>query len=354
LELKTDYVNALLKEIELQKDYLENEKVETIYFGGGTPSLLSSNEINKIINEIKKYFEIEINSEITLEVNPESLSKEKIKEISETSVNRLSIGVQSLFDEDLKYLGRIHTAKQSLEAIKNVQKYGFKNLSIDLIYGIPSLTNEKWISNLEQIFLLEVPHISAYSLTVESNTPLYNLIEEGKLNGIDEDKIAEQFEILMKLMYENNYIHYEISNFCKEGFYSLHNSNYWKQQKYLGIGASAHSYSGISRQWNVANNTEYINSIINGIIPFEKEILAGNQKYNEYILTTLRTIWGIDSDYIKNNFGEFYLEYFFKQSDKFVRSEKMINKNNIFLLSNNGKIIADTIIRSLFLSCDIC
>ncbi|MDD5569963.1 MAG: radical SAM family heme chaperone HemW [Bacteroidales bacterium] len=349
LELKADYINALLKEIELQKDYLKNEKVETIYFGGGTPSLLSSDEINKIINGIKKYFEIETNPEITLEVNPESLSKEKAKEISETLINRLSIGVQSLFDDDLKYIGRIHNAKQSLEAIKNAKEYGFKNLSIDLIYGIPTLTNEKWISNLEQMFLLEVPHISAYSLTAEPNTPLFNSIEKGKLNKIDEEKTAVQFEILMKLMSENNYVHYEISNFCKEGFYSKHNSSYWKQKKYLGIGASAHSYNEISRQWNVSDNKKYINSLKNNTIPFEKEILTENQKYNEYILTTMRTIWGTDADYIKNNFGEFYSGYFICQSDKFVKSEKMINKNNIFVLSNDGKIIADTIISSLFI-----
>ncbi len=352
LKYKSDFLKALLKEIELQKDYLEGDKIKTIYFGGGTPSLLSRDEIIMIIDKICKYHYVESDAEITLESNPDDLNKETIKGFKSTYINRLSIGVQSFFDEDLQYLNRIHNSKQAYRAIKLTQDAGFQNLSIDLIYGIPTLNAERWKSNLQTAFSLNIPHISAYSLTVEHRTLLAHLIRNAKLKGINEQQSIEHFKILLKLMKKNDYIHYEISNFSKPCFYSKHNSNYWLNEKYLGLGPSAHSFNIISRQWNIANIIKYIQSIKNNEIPFEKEILSKNQKYDEYILTSLRTIWGCDIKYIKKCFGEKYYNNCINQSKVYIIKGLLSNKKSKLFLTDKGKLFADKVAADLFMEVD--
>ena len=353
LKNKKPFLKALVKEIKLRRDYFgrdhsQTEKIQTIYFGGGTPSLLTKDEIIVIIDELHKYHEIEPAAEITLEANPDDLSIEKINELKQTPVNRLSIGIQSFFDEDLKFMNRTHNAEEAIRSVKASQDEGFENITIDLIYGTPTLSNENWEQNLSRTFSLDVPHVSCYGLIVEPKTALHSFIKNGKIAPLDEQKTAEQFEIVMNRMKAENFIHYEICNFCKEGFYSQHNSSYWSQKKYLGLGPSAHSYNGTSRQWNVANNNAYIRSIGNDHSFFESEKLSMTMRYNEYVLTSLRTMWGCDRETIKTNFGEDYLNYFLNEVEKYINSG-MINKTeNKLTLSDKGKLYADKITTNLF------
>jgi oxygen-independent coproporphyrinogen-3 oxidase len=362
LKSKKGFLDALKKEIYLQKDYLLPPSVplsfgrgvrgevgvRSVYFGGGTPSVLSRGEINEIVDELSRYFSIDKDAEITLEANPDDLTKEKLKELSHTPVNRLSIGIQSFRDEDLKFLNRIHDSPAAIRSVKDAQNAGFKNITIDLIYGIQTLTNEQWKKNIQTAFSLEVPHISCYSLTVEPKTALAAFIKKGKAHPVDPQKSAEQFEILMSEMAKNNFIHYEISNFCKEGFYSKHNSSYWKGVNYLGLGPSAHSYNGKSRQWNVSSNSAYSNSIQKNIQPFEKEILTESQLYNEYILTSLRTIWGTHLDVIRKRFPLSYFSHFLKESEKFLTQKLLKKEGEKILLTDKGKLFADKIASDLF------
>ncbi len=345
---KHEFLKALLKEISFQKDYLKGETIDTIYFGGGTPSILSASEIELIINELLKYYSINKNAEITLEANPDDLIKSKLKELKHLSINRLSIGIQSFRQEDLDYLSRIHNAEQALKCIKESQDLGFDNLTIDLIYGIPTLTNENWKENLKTIFQLDVPHISAYSLTVEPKTPLDVFIKKGKQENIDDEQSNEQFLILMEQMKSNDFIHYEISNFCKTSYESKHNSNYWKMKKYLGFGPSAHSYNLDSRQWNIASITQYISLISNKRQQFEKEQLSLEQKYNEYVMTSLRTIWGCDLDIISDKFGGKFKTHFENNAQTFLQNSQIIKDNNKMFLSDKAKLFADGIAGSLF------
>lgn len=349
LKNKKPFLKVLLKEIKLQRDYLGNEKIQTIYFGGGTPSLLTKNEILFIIDELHKYHEIEPWAEITLEANPDDLSVEKIKELKQTPVNRLSIGIQSFFDEDLKFMNRTHNAEEAIRSVKASQDEGFENITIDLIYGTPTLTNENWEQNLSKTFSFNVPHVSCYGLIVEPKTALHSFIKKGKIAPLDEQKTAMQFEIVMRRMKTENFIHYEICNFCKEGFYSQHNSSYWSQKKYLGLGPSAHSYNGISRQWNIANNNAYIRYLENDLSFFESEKLSKTMRYNEYILTSLRTMWGCDRETIKTNFGEDYLDSFLNEAEKYINSGLINKTENRFTLSDKGKLYADKITTNLFM-----
>ncbi|MBI4947134.1 MAG: radical SAM family heme chaperone HemW [Bacteroidetes bacterium] len=366
LKSKQAFLNALKKEIYLQKDYLTPdpspagdkrmiEAVNTIYFGGGTPSVLSGDEIKQIVDELSKYFSIDKDAEITLEANPDDLSKEKLKELSQTPINRLSIGIQSFRDEDLKFLNRIHDSSDAIQSVKEAQEAGFKNITIDLIYGIQTLTNEQWEKNIQIAFSLDVLHISCYSLTVEPRTALAAFIKKGKMQNVDPQKSAEQFETLMNEMRKNNFIHYEISNFCKKDFYSKHNTSYWKGTHYLGLGPSAHSYNGNSRQWNVSSNHVYINSTEKNILPFEKELLTQEQKFNEYIMTSLRTIWGIDLSFVEKQFGNKLLRHLLTHSEKYLQSKEIISRLDekdrggaLFLLADNGKLFADKIASDLF------
>jgi oxygen-independent coproporphyrinogen-3 oxidase len=343
------FVSAICNEIVLQKDYLQNEIISTIYFGGGTPSLLNNSDLKNIFENVFSTFKIEENAEITLEANPDDLKIDKIKELSDSPINRLSIGIQSIFDDDLQFLNRSHSSNQASEAIFNAHKQGLSNISIDLIYGIPTLTDKKWKENIKIAIDSGVQHISAYSLTVEANTAFDLFIKKGRIKAPEEEQAARQFEILMDTMNNQGFIHYEISNFCKEGFFSRHNSNYWKQQKYLGLGPSAHSFDLDSRQWNVANLQQYIQSINAGNIPFEKEILTASQKYNEYIMTGLRTIWGVNLKEVKLKFGEEFLSYLNKNSQKYIADKTMELKENALILTEKGKFLADGIASDLFI-----
>ncbi len=346
--MKDRFLIALLKEIDVQKNYLEHENIKTIYFGGGTPSLLTSIEINSIIDALKKYHTISADVEITLEANPDDLTFQKLEELKQSPLNRLSIGIQSFFDEDLKWMNRAHHAKQAKECIVQAQQIGFKNITIDFIYGTPTLSDKNWLLNLETAFHLNVPHISAYSLTVEPRTALAGFVKSKKLKAPDEEQASRQFEMLMEQMALNNFSHYEISNFAKEGFVSQHNSSYWRGEKYLGLGPSAHSYNRITRQWNIANNAIYIKSLDENKKAFEEERITTANRFNEYLLTSLRTIWGCDSEYIKKYFPVAYYDHYIKQSQIYLQQGYIQQHQAILTLTNKGKLLADKITADLF------
>lgn len=343
-----EYITALLKEIGLQKKYIGDEDVETIYFGGGTPSLMHYNSLMQIFDQLQLTFEISKNAEITIEANPDDVDIIKLRDLRKTPVNRISIGIQSFFDEDLKYLNRKHSSLQAEASVKRSQDAGYENISVDLIYGIPSLTDDKWKKNLERSFSLAAPHVSAYGLTVETKTALETLIRKGKAKPADDGQTAGQFRILMEQMRSNNFIHYEISNFCKEGNISRHNSNYWKGIKYLGLGASAHSFNIISRQWNSPDIINYLANIAEGEIPFEKEILSETDKLNEYVMTSLRTMWGCDLSYVENNFGTETKKRIENRAKKYQEKELMIINKNTLHLTDEGILFADGISSDFF------
>ncbi len=343
------FIDVLIKEIALQKDYLAGEEVETIYFGGGTPSLLSSDEIKRIIDNLALFHNINTDAEITLEANPDDITREKITELRKTPVNRFSIGIQSFFDEDLKYLNRVHSGREAGLSVKTVLDAGFENMSIDLIYGIPTLSNEQWQANIEKFFSFGIPHLSSYALTVEPKTALEVLIRKGKMKNVDEEKAVRQFRILMRTMKEKDFIHYEISNFSREGFYSKHNRSYWQGKKYLGLGPSAHSFDGNSRQWNISNLSKYIEAVNAGGKIVEKEILTKEQKYNEYVMTSLRTIWGTNTKYILEEFGKTLENHYFKGVRKHIKAGFVMQDNTVFRLTDRGKIFADGIASDLFI-----
>ncbi|MDZ7742904.1 MAG: radical SAM family heme chaperone HemW [Bacteroidota bacterium] len=348
LKHREAFLEVLLKEIELQKDYLEGQEIRTVYFGGGTPSLLSSGEIQKIFDRLNRFFRIHPEAEITLEANPDDLDKNKLQEIKHLPVNRFSMGVQSFFDEDLHYLNRVHDAGQAERSIKLAQDTGFSNITIDLIYGIPSLTNEKWITNLEKFFSLNLPHLSAYSLTVEDKTALRTLINKKKLPDVKEEESIEHFKILLNQMEAHSYVHYEISNFAREGYYSKHNSLYWMGGHYLGLGPSAHSYNGESRQWNHASMHKYLSLADYQETHFEKEILTTAQKFNEYVMTSLRTSWGCDLEHIENVFGRQAAGQCLQDAAAFLADNSLYKENNKLYLTEKGKLLADGIASGLF------
>ena len=333
-----------MKETGLQKDYLGNELVETIYFGGGTPSLLQISDLRLQIAKIRETFNISKNAEITLEANPDDINEEKLTAWKESGINRLSIGVQSFFEEDLLWMNRAHNEQQAIDNLQLAIKQ-FDNITIDLIYGHPLLTNEKWKQNVEKVIALNIPHISCYALTVEPKTPLSKMIKEKKKEDIQQEKQAEQFLLLMEWLENAGYEHYEISNFAKPGFRSRHNSSYWQGKKYLGLGPSAHSFNGESRQWNISNNNIYIESLEKNEISFEKEILTPSQKANEYIMTSLRTMEGLDI----NKIPEAMSHELRAASQKFIESGKLILKENKLLLTKEGKLFADGIAADLFI-----
>ena len=345
---KDDFLKILGHEIIQQKHYLDDQEIQTIYFGGGTPSMLKRHEIENIIQQLNQNFRINKNAEYTLEVNPDDLSIEKSKELIDSGINRLSIGIQSFDDEDLKYLNRVHDAKHARLAIEGALKVGFDNLTIDLIYGIPTLSIEKWRNNLKIFFDYKLPHLSAYALTVEPKTALDVLIAKRKIEGINEKLMVEHFEILLDQIEQNNFIHYEISNFSKAGFYSKHNSLYWLGGNYLGLGPSAHSFNGLSRQWNHASLKKYLEFDDPKTVIFEKEVLSTNQKYNEYVMTSIRTSWGCNLEHIANVFGPKYQAHCLKSAEGHLNSQKLEIKENILLLTNKGKLFADGITADLF------
>lgn len=349
LRHKNELVAALLKEMVLQKDYLDEKKIESIYFGGGTPSLLSVEDCQLIIKKIKSAFSVTADAEVTLEANPDDITEEKSEGWKKIGINRLSIGIQSFFEEDLQWMNRAHNASQATGSLQSAIKQ-FENITIDLIYGTPLLTNEKWKHNIDTAIRYNIPHLSCYALTVEPKTPLYKMIHQHKMQDINPDKQSEQFLLLMQWMEEAGYEHYEISNFAKPGFRSRHNSSYWstgaggQRKKYLGIGPSAHSFNGTSRQWNVSNNNIYIESINNGVTPFEKEELTAGQKLNEYIMTSLRTMEGLNLDFV----GEITSNKLLAASKRYIETGKMTEENNFLKLTKEGKLLADGIAADLF------
>lgn len=342
---KNDFVDALCKEIEIQKKYLNNEKIQTIYFGGGTPSLLESFQVEKIINEIQKYFTIEKNYEITLEANPDDLNKKYLKDLKNIGVNRLSVGIQSFDDYDLQFMKRRHSSQQAKESVKNAQDHGFENLSIDLIYGLPNLTPKKWEENLVQALNLNIQHISAYHLTIENNTLFYKYEKNKKLNLPSEEESLSQFKKLKSITAQNGFLHYEISNFALDGFISLHNTNYWLGVKYLGLGPSAHSYNLTSRQWNIQNLHAYLDAISKGELANEIENLTKTEKYNDFVITSLRTMWGLNTEKLDCEFGEKYKSDFLSKSEKYIKNKLLSKSRNNYILTEKGMFISDNIIQ---------
>lgn len=336
----------MLRELEFQKYYLNGEPIETIYFGGGTPSLLSVQDLNFFFECIYKNYAVTSSlCEITLEANPDDLTPEKILEFRQTPINRFSIGIQSFSDNDLKFMNRAHNATEALQCIQNVQNAGFENLTIDLIYGAPTTSDEQWEANLEQVFRLKIPHLSCYCLTIEEKTALAHFVKTGKERPIDEEQAARQFEVLTQKTAAAGFEHYEISNFALPGRYSRHNTSYWQGKKYLGIGPSAHSFNGNSRQWNIANNAQYARSLQAEKIPFEEEILTPEQHYNEYVMISLRTMWGCDLNKME---AMGYGLHFLNSITPFI-SNKTIEKNgDIYKLTSKGKFFADGIAAALF------
>ena len=348
LRKKQDMVSALQKELLLRKDELKNEEVQTIYFGGGTPSVLEIGEINEIIKTVDENYRVIEHPEITLEANPDDLSIKKIKELSDSPINRLSIGIQSFFDQDLKLMNRAHDAKEADLCLNEAKKY-FDNISIDLIYGIPGMTNARWEENINKALSYELPHISSYALTVEPKTALNAFIDKGIIPNVDDEVAEEQFNILYTLLEKEGFINYEISNFGKEGYFSKNNTAYWKGKKYIGIGPSAHSYDGTKRGWNINNNSKYIRSIKENILPLEEEVLSKTDRYNEYVMTALRTIWGVSLDKIRNEFGTNYYEYLLDQSDKYIKEKLLVTEGDKLSVTKKGKFLCDGIASDLFM-----
>lgn len=349
LKLKSSLIDSVLAEIDLRFSYLENKNIETIYFGGGTPSLLSEKELFLILEKLYKNYKISSNAEITLEANPDDLSIEKLKELKRLEINRLSIGLQSFNNEELIWMNRAHTATESEASVKRAQDKGFENISIDLIYGskFSNLTN--WKKTLDKAIALDVKHISSYNLTIEDKTKLGHDVKVKKEIAIDDEKSSELFLEMIDRLEKNNFIQYEISNFGKENYFSNHNSNYWKGIEYIGYGPSAHSFNGVSRQWNISNNSLYIKNVTDkNEAYFEKEILSESDQFNEYILTSLRTIWGIDVAILNSKFNSEILNVFNKKIETYILTDMVTFNNNKYVLTSNGKLFADKIASELF------
>lgn len=346
----SSFIDALLKETLQRKDYLKNETVTTIYFGGGTPSVFSIQEIERILSNITKNFNISNDCEITIELNPEDVNTEYLSNIKSLNINRVSLGIQSWRDIDLKMLNRRHDAAQAVFALKNTLSAGFKNVTIDLIYGIPGMTMKDWESNLDFSFTFDIKHLSAYHLTIEQGTMFGKMLKKGEITEIDENDSAAQFNTLIDKAENAGFVQYEISNFGKPGFFSIHNSNYWKQVSYLGLGPSAHSFNGYSRQWNVRDLKGYIKAVNKGKPYFEREDLDVKTRFNEYIMTSLRTMWGIDLDYVEKMFEKEGYDYVVNLSGKYRNYGMMKLEKNSLVLTNQGKLISDNIISEFMMS----
>ena len=347
LKKKDVLLQCIIKELELRKAELQNKIVETIYFGGGTPSLLSLNELNDIITAVYANFKIAPNPEITLEANPDDLSKSQIVNISKSPINRLSIGIQSFYEHDLKLMNRAHSAEEAKACLAIAKQY-FNNISIDLIYGIPGLSNANWINNIQTALHYNIPHLSCYALTVEPKTALASFIEKGIIQNVNDDLAQQQYTILAETLEAKGFINYELSNFGKPDFFSKNNSAYWQGKSYLGVGPSAHSFNGNRRSWNISNNTAYIKAILANKLPLERETLTTTDKFNEYIMTGLRTVWGVSLDKVENDFGKTYLKYLLKQSEVFINEHLLYIDGNTLLTTKKGKFLSDGIASNLF------
>ena len=347
LKKKEEMLAAIKQELVLRKLEDKNEIVETIYFGGGTPSLLLQEEIDSILDTVFQNYTVSENPEITLEANPDDLNLQTIRELGNSKINRLSIGIQSFFEDDLKMMHRAHNAIEAKNCLQLATQH-FDNISVDLIYGIPGMTNAKWKQNIQTVLDFNIPHISSYALTVEPKTALEKFISLGKIAAPKEEVAQGHFEILVDMLHKQGFIHYEISNFGKENYFSKNNSSYWIGKKYLGFGPSAHSFDGVSRSWNLANNTKYTNEINKGKLPSETEILSQNDRYNEYVMTGLRTIWGVSLTKVSNDFGSEFLDYLNKNAANFIRQELLIVDQDTLKTTKKGLFLVDGIASDLF------
>lgn len=348
MKKKNEMVLALIKEIQMRKKEFGKEQIETIYFGGGTPSVLTVDEIQAIINEVYKNFKVIENPEITLEANPDDLDDDAILQLANSPINRLSIGIQSFFEEDLKLMNRAHNAMEAKRCLQTATQY-FDNISLDLIYGMPNMSNEKWLQNVQTALSFGVPHISSYALTVEPKTALKKLIEKKVIEAPKDEVAQEHFLVLIEELEKNGFIHYELSNFGKPDYFSKNNTAYWLGKKYIGIGPSAHSYNGKERSWNIANNTLYLKAIQENNLPNEIEVLTKTDRYNEYIMTGLRTIWGVSLKRVEFEYGERYLLYLLEQSKKYIHSEHLQIEADVLTTTKKGKFLSDGIASDLFL-----
>ncbi len=346
LKRKPELVKALCRELILRKDEAK-EEIETIYFGGGTPSLLSKDELESIFKHINRNYIVAQDAEVTLEANPDDLTEEKMEILSESAVNRLSIGVQSFFEKDLIWMNRSHTSSQAVDAITTAKKY-FDNISLDLIYGVPGMSEEKWRENLKKALSFNIPHISSYALTVEPNTALAKMIKSGKKTAVDDEKASRHYRILVEVLTGAGYINYEFSNFGKEGYFSRNNTAYWMGTPYIGIGPSAHGFDGEHRYWNIRHNIKYSSAIAEGKKPSERETLTVRDRYNEYVMTRLRTIWGISLREIEEHFGSFYLHFFKREARPLFEEGLLIRENDLVKIAPKGKFLGDGISSDLF------
>lgn len=346
MKKKDEMIAALISEVHLRKNEI-NEPVETIYFGGGTPSVLSTEEIDQILEPIFSLFNVIENPEITLEANPDDLSKDRIQQLAHSKINRLSIGIQSFYNEDLQMMNRAHNADEAWNSLVEATNY-FDNISIDLIYGIPNMGLDRWKANVQKALDLGINHISTYALTVEPKTALASLIKKGKIAQPDDGNAHEHFLALIEMLENAGFIHYELSNFGKPNYFSKNNSAYWLGKKYVGIGPSAHSFNGTNRSWNIANNSLYIQSIQKNELPNETENLRVQDRYNEYVMTGLRTIWGVSLDRIENEFGTNYKDYLLKEVQRFIDNEQLQLVNNVLKTTVKGKFFCDGIASELF------
>ncbi len=353
LAQKNALIAALQEELKLRRHELENQVIESIYFGGGTPSMLHAIEITSILDTIYKLFTVAKNAEITLEANPDDLQTKNDKNeslvaaLAKTKINRLSIGVQSFFENDLRFMNRSHNAKQALTSIEQAL-FHFKNVSIDLIYGIPGATLDQWNTNLEKAIAAEVPHISAYALTVEPKTVLAYQIKKGQVPAPKDEVALEQFEHMCMVLANQEFIHYELSNFGKAGYFSINNIGYWQGKPYLGLGPSAHSFTGSQRSWNIANNAKYISAISNKTLPSEYEILSSTDRFNEKIMTGLRTQWGVSLENIREEFGNSYYDFLWSSAQLHLETGVLDIENDVLIATKKGRFVIDGIISSLF------
>jgi oxygen-independent coproporphyrinogen-3 oxidase len=339
----------MAEEIIKRKDWLAGERIDTIYFGGGTPSFVKKELISILLDVIRQNFMITADPEITLEANPEDLNPEYLRPLKKDGINRLSIGIQSFFDDDLKLMNRVHSAEQGRRSIKAARDAGFNNINIDLIYGFHGLSDKKWTANIGTAIDFHVEHLSAYHLTYEPSTVLYYMKTKKKIFEIDENESLKQFSELCAMMKNAGYMHYEISNFARDGYYSRHNSGYWKQVPYLGIGPSAHSFKGKTRQWNIARNVSYIRNIAENREFFETEELDTKTRYHDYVMTTIRTMWGTNVKDIFSEFGQEFYDHFIKSAGGCIASGDLVRKNDIYYLTDKGMLISDFIIKKLFI-----
>jgi len=348
LQKKGEMINSLIRELQIRKNELQNTPIETIYFGGGTPSVLSVDEIQLLMNAVYDTYPVIENPEVTLEANPDDLTEEKISAFSMSPINRLSIGVQSFFEKDLILMNRAHNSQEAKNCLSIATQY-FKNISVDLIYGIPNCTNQEWLENIRIALSFGISHISSYALTVEPKTALESLIKKGKIEMTSDQVAQEQFHLLTEELEKHHFVHYELSNFGKENYFSKNNTAYWLGKSYLGFGPSAHSFDGKKRSWNVRNNVTYIKSLQADQLPIEREVLTKTDQYNEYIMTGLRTIWGVSLQKIEQNFGKNYRIYLQNQSKKYIQEDLLYFEDKILKTTKKGKFLVDGIASDLFM-----